>query len=358
MRRLLTNILSGVLAMSASAGVVTIKFNGTRPDTIVYNTISYAERVSGVTTLDWRRVPLTADSVVINVDDSELIYFTAWPLDLEQYNMTALVGPGEQVDAVVNEGNMRGAQLSGTEFLKDLDNYRKALDEFEKSEVYLSQDRDDRIMAYYHFLRNYARSHRGEDIGLWLLQHVPVDMMAADLDSISERVREGMLQPLYEAMRNKVTDYQLSLQRKKRNSEHGAAPDFALTDMEGNEVKLSDLRGEWVLLDFWATWCKWCIKGFPELKKFAEEYEGRCRVIGLSTDDHKEIWKEYMKSHPSNHIEVWVDATDKSDRNPKRSYAIEALPTKLLIAPDGTIALYEVGENPGFIDKVKALIDK
>ena len=42
-----------------------------------------------------------------------------------------------------------------------------------------------------------------------------------------------------------------------------AAPDFTLNDINGKPLSLSDLKGKWVILDFWGSWCPWCIKGFP-----------------------------------------------------------------------------------------------
>ena len=44
------------------------------------------------------------------------------------------------------------------------------------------------------------------------------------------------------------------------------APDFELNDINGKPLKLSSLRGKYVVLDFWGAWCRWCIKGIPEMK--------------------------------------------------------------------------------------------
>ncbi|MDE6393778.1 MAG: TlpA family protein disulfide reductase, partial [Duncaniella sp.] len=50
------------------------------------------------------------------------------------------------------------------------------------------------------------------------------------------------------------------------------APDFTLPDLNGKEVSLSDFRGKWVVLDFWGSWCGWCVKGFPALKEAYTQY--------------------------------------------------------------------------------------
>ena len=46
------------------------------------------------------------------------------------------------------------------------------------------------------------------------------------------------------------------------------APDFTLKDLQGNDLSLSSLRGKYVVLDFWGSWCGWCIKGIPDMKKY------------------------------------------------------------------------------------------
>ena len=45
------------------------------------------------------------------------------------------------------------------------------------------------------------------------------------------------------------------------------APDFTLKDLQGNDLSLSSLRGKYVVLDFWGSWCGWCIKGIPDMKE-------------------------------------------------------------------------------------------
>ena len=46
------------------------------------------------------------------------------------------------------------------------------------------------------------------------------------------------------------------------------APDFTLNDINGNPLTLSSLRGKYVILDFWGSWCGWCIKGIPQMKEY------------------------------------------------------------------------------------------
>jgi len=62
------------------------------------------------------------------------------------------------------------------------------------------------------------------------------------------------------------------------------APDFTLTDMEGNKVSLSDYKGKIILLDFWATWCGPCKMEIPSFIKLQNDYKDDVVVIGVSLD--------------------------------------------------------------------------
>lgn len=76
----------------------------------------------------------------------------------------------------------------------------------------------------------------------------------------------------------------------------GKAPEFTLPDMEGNIVKLSDYKGKYVLVDFWASWCKPCRVKAKELKKrHAQLKELGIEVIGISCDENKEQWLKAIK---------------------------------------------------------------
>ena len=54
----------------------------------------------------------------------------------------------------------------------------------------------------------------------------------------------------------------------KEESDEMMAPDFTLTDIYGMPLTLSDFRGKYVVLDFWGSWCPWCIIGIPKMKEY------------------------------------------------------------------------------------------
>lgn len=73
------------------------------------------------------------------------------------------------------------------------------------------------------------------------------------------------------------------------------APDFTLKDINGTEYTLSQLRGNYVVLDFWASWCPDCRKDVPMLKELYAKYGERIKFVSVSFDDKKKIGKTMLR---------------------------------------------------------------
>lgn len=66
------------------------------------------------------------------------------------------------------------------------------------------------------------------------------------------------------------------------------APDFTLKDIQGNDFSLSSAKGKYVILDFWGSWCGWCIKGLPDMKKAYRKYKHKVVFVGIDCNDTEE----------------------------------------------------------------------
>ena len=117
------------------------------------------------------------------------------------------------------------------------------------------------------------------------------------------------------------------------------APQFTLKDREGNSVALSSLRGQLVLIDFWASWCKPCRASMPGLKDLYKKYHDKgFEILGVSIDSDADHWKQAIAEDQT----PWIHVIDES-RGKNRStlaadlYGVRAVPTFFLIDPDGKI---------------------
>ena len=117
------------------------------------------------------------------------------------------------------------------------------------------------------------------------------------------------------------------------------APDFTLETPDGTKLSLSDLRGKYVILDFWASWCRPCRASFPEMKKLYAEYHKKgVEILGVTNDSRKNDWLKALEEDQL----PWLQVIDEfpiphTPAKVATLYAIPYLPTLMLIAPDGKI---------------------
>jgi len=111
------------------------------------------------------------------------------------------------------------------------------------------------------------------------------------------------------------------------------APDFELQRLEGGSVRLADLRGKTVLIDFWATWCAPCIVEIPELNAFyAEQRERGVEVLAISIDTLEDAA-----------LKTWVDEHDmqypvaRGDIGLAELYKAFEFPFHVIVSPEGQI---------------------
>jgi len=130
------------------------------------------------------------------------------------------------------------------------------------------------------------------------------------------------------------------------------APDFTLGNLTGKDVTLSQLltKGP-VILDFWATWCRPCIQGFPGLQELLDKYKERgLTVVAISVDGPKSRARVapfiYSKKYG---FEVLLDTQGRV----ARKYNASAIPRTVLISPEGEIAYATVGYRPSNHEQIE-----
>jgi peroxiredoxin len=123
------------------------------------------------------------------------------------------------------------------------------------------------------------------------------------------------------------------------------APDFTVNGFDGKPVKLSDYKGKYVMLDFWASWCPPCRQENPNLVRLYNQYKGKgLNILGISLDVDKAAWQQAIQADKL----TWQHASDlqKFDGPTERLYHIEAIPSNFVIDPQGKIIAKNVtGKN-------------
>lgn len=117
------------------------------------------------------------------------------------------------------------------------------------------------------------------------------------------------------------------------------APELTLIDMQDQTVSLADYRGQWVLVNNWATWCPPCRAEMPELNAYYEAHKDEGFIlIGVSSGDTKAQITEFIQEYGLN-FPMWQDPTSAS----LRAFRMEYLPSSFVIDPSGTVRLAWTG---------------
>ncbi len=163
---------------------------------------------------------------------------------------------------------------------------------------------------------------------------------------LSPDVRDGRMKTIFQSVFDQIEEQEkadsIAVARQAPVVE---APDFTLNDINGKPLSLSSLRGNYVILDFWGSWCGWCIKGFPEMKDYYEKYKGKFEILGIDCRDTEEKWKSAVEENALPWLHVYCPS-DNSEI--LEDYAIQGFPTKIIVDPQGKIVKTILGEAPQF----------
>lgn len=124
------------------------------------------------------------------------------------------------------------------------------------------------------------------------------------------------------------------------------APDFELPNLQGATTKLSSLRGKYVVIDFWGSWCIWCIRGIPQMKNYYTKYKDKMEILGVDCRDSEDKWRAAVDEYQLPWPQVYCD--DANLRKLGSKYGVQGFPTKVLVDPNGKIVKTSIGEDPSF----------
>lgn len=189
---------------------------------------------------------------------------------------------------------------------------------------YIRQNPDSYLSGY--FLRRYIRK-------------IPLDSVKNYYTSLSDKVKYSTFgKQVLEEIFSQTDDVMFRQQNSdpaffNRLSNIKNLYDIALPDESGKTIDLSEFKGKYVVLDFWASWCGPCIKNIPYLKKLmAEMKNAPVAFVSISLDKDAAEWKNAIKKHHYPGLNL-IDSTELAGT----FYKIPWVPVYMIINPDGKI---------------------
>jgi peroxiredoxin len=313
-------------------------------------------------------IAVTDGSFAFNLKEKEvrLIVLTPMPeagkqlFQTGEYIQTVAV-PGE--NAVIT-GSFKDYKIGGSDFYQALDvtgkersemerqmterqqyysgliqrgcNSDSAKTEFQKDVASIQKRMDDVIM-------DYIKANPDKDAAAYLTTYLQSGMDEG-VALLTDRARNGVMGPYIASLKKRVEAQQMQAEHANAIAEGTMAPDFTLKDINGKDLTLSSLRGKYLVLDFWGSWCHWCIKGMPDMKNAYSKYNKKAEFLGIACNDKEEKWKDAVKKNEL----PWLQVINDGDVDVSALYGIQGYPTKIVIDPDGKVIKVVEGEDPDF----------
>lgn len=302
--------------------------------------------------------PVAENGIVMIVDKDHFIDY-----------LTLCVVPGEHA---VIKGSLTDHEITGSRFYQDWGAFSKmaAANQAARHDLMASipeEEDPDYDMAAYSardrelkqewdaIAMDFIRQNPGSDVCAYLAHELSKadDFYDAE-EMISDKVKKGPMGYLIEKKVLAMDAEALRQASAKDVYEGAVAPDFTLETSTGDKFTLSDCRGGWVLLDFWGTWCGWCIEGLPTVKEIAHTYQDKLTVVSVDTRDPKQAWLNGIKEYGMDWVQVYNSDADAIDAR----FAVQGFPGFYLIDPEGVIRMMAFGEPAHFVEKIGEFINQ
>ncbi len=180
------------------------------------------------------------------------------------------------------------------------------------------------------------------------------------LSQLTQQLQYDELKELMDLFPAEISESVYMVELKKAVDDLGKtavgveAPDFTMNDTEGNPLTLSSLRGKYVLIDFWASWCAPCRQENPNVVKLYNEYKDKgFDILGVSLDRDKAAWLKAIEDDGL----TWNHVSDLKywQNEVAQLYGVRGIPYTVLLDPEGKIAAKNL-RGQQLEDKLKELL--
>ena len=127
----------------------------------------------------------------------------------------------------------------------------------------------------------------------------------------------------------------------------GKAPDFTLKSSSGSNIKLSEHRGEVVMINFWASWCAPCRQEMPLLEDLYKRYkDGGFTLLGVNVEEDSSKAQDLLRQ-----VQVTFPILFDNKNTVSQLYKVEAMPSTVILDRDGNVRFLHKGYLPGYEDE-------
>ena len=223
------------------------------------------------------------------------------------------------------------------------------MNEYEKKMPALLKARTEKILAF-------VKQNPDNEACATLFEKMDdYDQMKELLGLLSENVKNGRMKAYYQYFIDTAKKRAEADEKAKKLQASGIdAPDFTLNDINGKPFTFSSLRGKYVVIDFWGSWCGWCIKGMPKMKEYYAKYKVKLEILGIDCNDTEQKWRDAVKKHEL----PWLHVRNEGNPDVTVLYGISGFPTKIVVDAEGKISKVVVGESEDFYTYLDQLLGK
>ncbi|MBD0260356.1 MAG: AhpC/TSA family protein [Cytophagales bacterium] len=269
--------------------------------------------------------------------------------DLQQ--VLVILRNNDKITVDVDGNNPNGAfTLKGSKEVEQLEKVLKVQQNFQAKSAELQADfqkaamkKDDKAKEHIQTKFFAMQKEQNEELKKLITQGGPTLASWYATNALNPEEEYAFLAPLApqfeKAFPNSeyTKDFSAKVAQYKNAVQVGqAAPDITLSSPEGKPVSLSSLRGKYVLIDFWASWCGPCRQENPNVVKMYNKFKGKnFEIFGVSLDREKEKWTQAIAQDGLS----WVHVSDLKfwESAGAQSYGVRSIPATFLLDPTGKV---------------------
>ena len=199
---------------------------------------------------------------------------------------------------------------------------------------------------------NFINDHRSSVAAIWLLSDMMIRSQLSNnlaTEFFGKMNKEKLVDvSFYADVAKRVDGFTLTAAGKK-------VPDInSMNTYTGKKFDLSSLRGKYVVIDFWGTWCGPCISGMPKMKEYLDKYQSKLEIVGVASESDKgERWKKFLDEKPQYQ---WHHVLSTKAEDYILKFSVAGFPTKIIVDPAGKIIGRFVGEDDEIYKKLDELL--